>query len=291
VIWPAEKYSIRRYQVLHVYHFTRKQTRISLRRRATRLWLSRPLQTVWLALLICLTVFLCLLGIYGTAAMVICTAVSQLVAHSIRIRRPFRYLKNREKHDACMLVAPHANATEWHLYIGDRGVVDTLLNKPMLAIPEGKSAHFAARWFLFAHLLQLAVMTFVAAQKAWDGVSLAALLALHWVFNWSLHSQTLARDWLEGEGVDATAKTFEFGGRFAMIGAIQIFSRTDVTHWMDDILVPHPRRDGWLKSLKGDSPTGDFEAHDTKWIENMTEASLASAKILKQEFNEISNLV
>jgi hypothetical protein len=45
------------------------------------------------------------------------------------------------------------------------------------------------------------------------------------------------------------AKTFQFGGRTQMLNAIQVLSGSKVTSWMDDIIVPHPRRDAVLKHL------------------------------------------
>jgi hypothetical protein len=281
----TEEESIRRCQILHVYRFHRKQRKISLRRRLNQLQLSRPYHILWFFMRICVAVLLCLFGVYGTAAIIVCTSVSGLIAQSISIRRPSGYLKNNETHEACMLSASHENATEWHLYIGDRAVVDTLLNKVMFVVPEGRSVHLAATWFQFAHVLQLAAMTFVAAQKAWDGVCLVILLAIHWAFHWSLRSNTLAYDWLEREGVDAEVKSFEFGGRSAILGAIQVFSKTDIKSWMDNIMVPHPRREAWLKNLQGEEPKDIFDAHDAKWIEFTSEASLASAEVLESTFN------
>jgi len=281
----AEEELIRRYQILHVYRFHRKQRRKTLRCRLNQLRLSKLCYILWFAMLICVAIWLGLFGAYGTAAIIVCTSVSGLVALSVSIRRPSGYLRNNETHDPFMLSASHGNATEWHLYIGDRAIVDTLLNKPMFVVPEGQLAHLVARWFRFAHLLQLAAMTFVAAQKAWDGVCLVVLLAIHWAFHWSLRGKTVACDWLEREGVEAEVKSFEFGGRSAMLGAIQIFSRSDITSWMDKIMVPHPRRDAWLKRLQGEETTDDFDTHDARWIEFASEASLASAEVLERVFN------
>jgi hypothetical protein len=59
-----------------------------------------------------------------------------------------------------MLVAEHENASTWHLFMGDRGVVDSLLNKPLLIIPRQK---LTAAWLKGAHFFQLLTMTFVAS--------------------------------------------------------------------------------------------------------------------------------
>ncbi|KAK6860605.1 hypothetical protein PG995_004241 [Apiospora arundinis] len=242
---------VRRSQVLHVYQLYRKPGRRSLGDQISELRLSLPGQLLCFVVLIGIAVLLCLFGCFGSAALIACTSVSDLVAMGVTIRRPSTYLKNMEARDACMLTAPHENATEWHLYIGDRSIVDTLLNKPMFVVPEGRQAQLAARLFWFANLLQLAAMTFVAAQKGWDGVLMVVLLAIHWALRWSSSGQGLARDWLAREGVEAHVGSFEFGGRFAMMGAIQVFSGSTASRWMDNILAPHPRREAWLRILRG----------------------------------------
>ncbi|KAI0098180.1 hypothetical protein GGR51DRAFT_437618 [Nemania sp. FL0031] len=280
----AKNEEFRRYQILHVYQLRRVPKRRSIRDQFDQLRLSLSGQILYFFIFVSLSVLFGLLGSYGTATLIACTLVSELVALNTNIYRPSTYLKNNETYDACMLVASHENATEWHLYIGDRGIVDTLLNKPMFVLPDGPWANLASRWFWFANLLQFAAMTFVAAQKGWDGVWMAVLLATHWTLRYTLYGRTLARDWLEREGVEARVASFEFGGRYAMIGAIQVFSRSAVTRWMDDILVPHPRREAWLRSLRGEEPMGELDAHDTRWVESVSEAALAAASILKETF-------
>ncbi|KAI1091080.1 hypothetical protein F5B19DRAFT_460222 [Rostrohypoxylon terebratum] len=284
----AKKDDIRRYQLLHVYQLYQKPKKHSLKQSIDELCASTPGKIIWFILLICLTVFLCLLGNYGSATLIVCTSVSELVALNVIIRRPAGYLRNNEAHDACMLVASHENATEWHLYIGQRAIVDTLLNKPMFVVPDGKTAQFASRWFWFANILQFAAMTFVAAQKGWDGIWMVVLLGIHWGLRWSPFGGTLAHDWIEREGVGAEVKSFEFGGRFAMMGAIQLFSGSTATAWMANILVPHPRREAWLTRLRGEEPTEQLNEHDSKWLEYISEASFASAEVLTTEF-DVSN--
>ncbi|KAF7532344.1 hypothetical protein G7054_g8018 [Neopestalotiopsis clavispora] len=276
---------IRRYQVLHVYHFYRTPKQHSLRQRVSRLQMSVPGQLIWFSTYTALAVLLCLLGCFGSAALIVCNSISQLFALSITIERPSSYLRNNEMHDACMLVAPHENASEWHLYIGDRSVVDTMLNKPMFLIPNGRLVHLTASWLWFANLFQMAAMTFVAAQKGWDGVGMVALLAVHWVLRWSFSGRSLARDWLEREGIGAEVRSFEYGSRYAMLGAIQMLSGSTATRWMDNILVPHPRREAWLKALGVKEPTEAFDSHDQSWLEHTTEASLASADVLRSVFS------
>lgn len=189
----------------------------------------------------------------GTSAIIVCSAISRLALQSINIQRPPGYLQNNETHDACMLVATHQNAVEWHLYIGDRGVVDSLLNKAMFMVPNQPSMNLELTtwWLRFANALQLLGMTYVAAQKGWDGVCLVVLLALNWLLRRSFRAAGLASRWLTEEGVEVEVKSFKFTGRMAMLGAIQVFSGTKVTRWMDDIIVPHPRREAWLRRING----------------------------------------
>ncbi|KAK7219213.1 hypothetical protein V2G26_007216 [Clonostachys chloroleuca] len=162
---PTEQDSIRRFQTLHVYEFHRTHRRSSVGRRSGQLLHLLPAQIASWVLLMGLAVFFILFGCYGTSAIVICSTLSEIVAHNVKIVRPPTYLKNSERHDACMLVAAHENATEWHLYLEHRAIVDSLLNKQMFVVPSGPRIRFAAAWFWFAHLFQLAAVTFVAAQK------------------------------------------------------------------------------------------------------------------------------
>ncbi|KAI9903271.1 hypothetical protein N3K66_002623 [Trichothecium roseum] len=286
-----EEHSIRRHQILHVYQLRHEKRRPSLKQRANRLGQTKPAQAVLFTFSIGLVVLLSLWGCYGTAVIVLCVSVSKLVAQGVPIRRPAGYLKNNENHDACMLVASHENATEWHLYIGERAIVDTLLNKPMFAVPDQSSVTpLAARWFWLANLLQLAAMTFVSAQKGWDGVCLLAVLAAHWTYVLCLRG-SLADGWLQREGVGAKVEKFEFGGRTALLGAVQVLSKSPGADWMDKILVPHPRRAAWLRNLRGEEEEGEeagndaLGPHDSRWLKFATESSLAAAEVLETTFD------
>ncbi|KAG8409888.1 hypothetical protein J3458_018968 [Metarhizium acridum] len=104
---------------------------------------------------------------------------------------------------ASMLVASHDNAVEWSLFMGDRGIIDTLFNKPMFIVPEHRAVHWVAPWFRLSCVLQ----TFVAAQKGWDGVFLVALVGVQWVFHSVLRGPSLVRGWLECEGIDGKVET------------------------------------------------------------------------------------
>lgn len=174
---------------------------------------------------------------------------------------------------------------EWHLFTGDRGTVDTLLNKPMILLPNGTGTRIASLWFRCAHIIQLMAMTFVAAQKGWDGVCLVLFLAVDYAVSW-LGRHALTSNWLVQEQVDANIKTFEFPGRFGMIGAIQVFSGSKIVRWMDQVLVPHPRREFWLTMLElpdGKSPQypQNFNIEDQNKVERDRNMSKEGAEIIK----------
>ncbi|KAF4541547.1 uncharacterized protein LTHEOB_8542 [Lasiodiplodia theobromae] len=179
---------------------------------------------------------------------------------------------------------------EWHLYIGDRGVVDSLLNKAMFMVPNqmGTKLALVTWWLKAANALQLLGMTYVAAQKSWDGVCLVVLLSVNWLLRWGSRDAGLASRWLAQEGVEVDVKSFKFTGRMPMLGAIQIFTGTKITSWMDDIIPPHPRREAWLKRIHGFDidADGSWTSHDLSSIETSYKFSMAAAKVLKRELNK-----
>jgi len=93
-------------------------------------------------------------------------------------------------------------------------------------------------------------MTSTTAQKAWDGVMLVFLMLPDFLWRMQYQDRFLAGRWLEEEGVEVVAKKFEFTGRTMMLGAIQSFSGSQKTEWVDGIVTPHPRRDAWLERLR-----------------------------------------
>ncbi|RYP15982.1 hypothetical protein DL765_005379 [Monosporascus sp. GIB2] len=277
---------LRRHQVLHVFRFSRTERKgkcpgfvgfLDALRTSELYWAVCFLATISLA------VFLSLVGAYGTTALVLTSAISEVVAWSVKIRRPSTYLVNSESHDAFMLLASHQNATEWNLFTGDRGVVDSLLNKPMIVVPEGAWSRAAASWFWSAHLLQLVAMTFAAAQKGWDGVSMVALLAIHLALRCVFNRSARVDAWFRSEGLEADVKSFEFGGRIAMMGALQILGGGRSTRWMDDIIVPHPRREAWLKCIRSEDWKHGLAEGEQKLVASIAEASVASANFLAQK--------
>ncbi|KAK1071667.1 hypothetical protein LTR33_010396 [Friedmanniomyces endolithicus] len=237
-----------RSQILNIYEFGRKERATSSFRILQR---SMYWQPVLIGFLVGLCGLFAILGAFGTAAIALTCAVSRAFALSIRFERPRGYLQTTEDYDASMLVAAHRNAMEWHLFTGDRGVVDTLLNKPMIEVPKGSSRTRATSlWFRVADTTQLIAMTFTAANKGWDGLCLVLLLAAHYVLFWGLGRQSLAGDWLKQNDITVHTRCLEFSGRHPMIGTIQVLTETGNARWMDEILESTPRRATWLAALK-----------------------------------------
>ena len=222
------------------------------------------------------------------------SVVTQAVGQFLKMQRPPRFLENNETHSACMLLSSHKNSSTWYLYIGDRGIVDALLNKPMFSIPPfGK---YLAQWFRTAHVIQLLAMTFVAAQKGWDGLALVILLLLADAMHWRYRKTQLAQRWLRTEDICVKARSFEFTGRTAMLGAIHKMSGTKVATWMDEIMPPVSRRQAWLNRLSKDpnsnsSPDPDFEAlsrFDQDWVLLNSELATQAASVLQTGFGKKS---
>jgi hypothetical protein len=125
-------------------------------------------------------------------------------------------------------------------------------------------------------------MTFVAAQRGWDGVSLLGLLVVHWAVRWAFCGRDrMVDEWMRSEGVAAHVTSVEFQGRFAMLGAVQLYGGSAITSWMDDILVPHPRREAWLRCLDGQEPDPRLPENDRRLVASLAEASFAAADVLK----------
>jgi hypothetical protein len=232
-------------------------------------------------------------GIYGTAATLLSGSITQIVSHTIRINRPSGFLSSNEAHNGCMLVATHANASLWYLFVGDRGAIDSILNKAMVIIPQQR---FAAESFRIGDMVQLFAMTFVASQKGWDGVCLLALLLISTIVNFRFRHELVARMFCEENGVVIKQESFEISGRTPMLGAIQQLSGSRSWQWMDDILVPCPRREAWAKILS----TGNTDIHsfdekvrnltepDKRWVWMNTILTVRAAGILRTAINGIA---
>ncbi|KAL9005832.1 MAG: hypothetical protein Q9188_001414 [Gyalolechia gomerana] len=235
---------------------------------------------------------LCFLGAFGSAAIVFNGFLSKLVCRLLRTRRPNGYLENNENHEACMMSAVHENASTWCLYIGDRGVIDWPLNKTMLATPAATRMHMA--YFRFAHMVQLMAMTFVAAQKGIDGISLVVLLVLNYTLRYLLGRHRTARKWLGAECVSVDAHTFAFSGRTPMIGAIHMMSEARDAAWMETLIVPCPRIAVWLDELKCSAAMQGQLAQrmqtlspsDRSWVLLNTQLAVQASRLIRRELSQ-----
>ncbi|KAJ4861155.1 hypothetical protein T069G_06143 [Trichoderma breve] len=143
-------------------------------------------------------------------------------------------------------------------------------------------------------------MTYVAAQKGWDGVGLLVLIAVAWTLDYALYrDDRLAATWLRREGVSMKAWKCQFSGRTPMLGAIQLLKSNTVSSWMNQILAPSKRREAWLEMLQlgmlqSDCP--DFETLESKhtltgeidqsWVRNnwlLTHAAVKAIRVATGE--------
>ncbi|KAF8850752.1 hypothetical protein BDZ45DRAFT_751409 [Acephala macrosclerotiorum] len=154
--------SFRRYQTLHVLHFAKSPRRASWLSKLDKLLSSAFTTAVTFMFKVSLAVILTRFGMYGIAAIHLRNSTTQLVARAVKIGRPSSFPDNNEDHDACMLVGTHQNSPLWYLFVGDRGTADSLLNKPMVVIPQQLGAAVCLRT---VHIIQLLAMKFVASQK------------------------------------------------------------------------------------------------------------------------------
>ena len=197
---------------------------------------------------------------------------------------------NNENHDACMLSAVHENAQTWYLYMGDRGVIDWMLNKTMLQTPSANRLQMA--YFRLAHILQLLAMTFVAAQKGVDGVCLLVLLASTHGFQYLFGGHKRARQWLEAENVAIDAHTFRFSGRTPMIGAVHALSQARNAEWMETLIAPCPRISSWLDGLSTRvDPSvrrdlGALSSSDRTWVVLNTQLTIEAERLIRHELKE-----
>ncbi|KAI9763451.1 MAG: hypothetical protein M1839_006449 [Geoglossum umbratile] len=287
---PYGPTGFRRYQTLHVFKFSRETVKLPWRHRVLflpPLWLTGAASFIQTGV----AVVLVLSGIYGTAAVILTVAISQLTCHFLQLQRPPLYLNNNETHDACMLAATHENSSTWWLYIGDRGVVDSLLNKPMISLPPSSSKRLSY-WFRIAHVIQLLSMTYVAAQKGWDGICMLILIIAAYLCHWPYRDHHIGQLWLDQEGITAETKSFRFGGRTQMIGAIHAFSGTKVTTWMDAIIAPSPRRQAWLRRLSGidtSQEVNDLEPSDRSWVVLHSDLAMEATRVLQREMNGLAS--
>ena len=291
-----------RAQILHVVTCSRQNSKLPIYARLYHALQSPLAEILWLLTLLGLVVVLCLFGSYGTANVVLSGGTSKIMCKFLPIQRPSGYLQNNESHDACMLTAIHDNASIWYLYRGDRSVVDWLLNKTMIVIPRSRSTGILYYYFRFAHCHQLLAMTYVAAQKGWDGVCLLCLMIIVWTGTLLLNTKWPAAGWTQREKVGFEATSFKFTGRAPMIGAVQMISDRRIlrktqgnahrnTTWMDTILAPCARRERWTDRLLclatnqevSSNDLGGLDIPDRQWLEKTTRLSVEAAQCIESE--------
>jgi hypothetical protein len=297
-------------QVLHVVNCSRQNSKIPIYARLRHALQSTLAEILWLLTLLGLVIVLCLFGSYGTANVVLSGGTSKIMCKFLPIRRPPGYLQNNESHNACMLTAIHENASTWYLYRGDRSVIDWLLNKTMIAMPRSRSTKILYYYFRFAHYHQLLAMTYVAAQKGWDGVCLLCLMIVVWTGTLLFNTKWPAAEWMQREKVGLEVRSFEFTGRSPMIGAVQIISDQRIlqktqgnahrnTTWMDTILAPCARRDRWTDRLLclatnqeiSSNDLGGLDLPDQQWLEKTTRLSVEAAQCIESETASCNGVV
>ena len=279
----------RRHQTLHIISLSRKVHVSSIQGKFSQCGTSQCGEILYTVLLVSTAVMFCMLGAYGSAAVVLSGVVSKTACRFLRAERPAGYLENNENHEACMLSSVHGNASTWYLYIGDRGVVDWLLNKTMLSTPSAGA--ILTGYFRLAHLLQLLAMTYIAAQKGVDGVSLILLMLVNSALQWLFGHHRLAKQWLQKEDVSVNAHTFEFSGRTPMIGAIHMISAAKDGEWMNTLLAPCPRLKVWLDELKctADMRTKLDRDHkklspsDRAWVLLNSQLAIEASRLIMRE--------
>ena len=291
-------------QTLRIIYLYQKEAAIDTQRYLSWSVWSLLVDISWVLVLLGLVIILCLAGAYGTASIVLSGITSRIFCRYLCIQRPKGYLQNNETHDACMLTAIHENASVWVLYRGDRSIVDWLLNKTMITAPQPSSAMYY--YFRLAHYHQLLAMTYVAAQKGWDGFCLLSLMILVWITRALLDRTSPAAEWTKTEGVAFRTRSFEFSGRTPMIGAVQMLSDSRIvpgrmgnfhrnTTWMDSILAPCKRRQSWTDGLlsittqKNVLPNAShsLDQSDQNWVERMTKLSVEAVKCIESNMVEM----
>lgn len=235
--------------------------------------------------------FLISLGCIGSGTLLVIGGLSHCFSQMVEIKRSPLYLHNRETHQGCMLVASHDNATIWTLYVGERGLIDSLLNKPMVEI--GNTHPLILNWFRFAEILQVCAMTYVAGEMGWDAIFLLILIAIWSITQFNARNKH-ATSWLREERYTTKVFACEFTGRSELLGAVQLLSTEKNTYWMKDILAPAPRRDVWLQKVgvmdsEPDSLAMHFASlnkHDQLWINATGMQTLAGYHLIKQRLEE-----
>ncbi|PTB68391.1 hypothetical protein BBK36DRAFT_1114246 [Trichoderma citrinoviride] len=288
----------RRFQTLYIIDCTvDAERRKGVRATISGTWLSTLGEGVFLLILLGAGAVTVLFGLYGTAAAILLSAVFRTARSYIKVITPPGYLENNEPNqvDGCMLAAIHENASTWYLYRGSRAVVDGLLNKPMILDITARPNRMLALTLRALSAFQILTMTYVAAQKGWDGVGLLVLIVVAWTLDCVLYNDDkLAAGWLQRENVTMKAWRCQFSGRTAMLGSIQMLKTSTVASWMDQILAPSERRAKWLEMLSLDRPDFDTrgreltdkEEGELKWVKNNWLLTRAAVDAIRNAMGE-----
>ena len=134
-------------------------------------------------------------------------------------------------------------------------------------------------------------MTYVAAQKGVDGVSLVLLMLVNSALQWLFGYHRLAKQWLQKEDVSINAHTFEFSGRTPMIGAIHMISAAKDGEWMNTLLAPCPRLKVWLDELKCTAETRTkldrdhkkLSPSDRAWVLLNSQLAIEASRLIMRE--------
>lgn len=137
-------------------------------------------------------------------------------------------------------------------------------------------------------------MTFVAAQKGVDGISLVVLLLVSHAFHYLFGGHRLARQWLEAEHVSIDAHTFRFSGRTPMIGAIHMISEARDAAWMDTLLAPCPRIKVWLDEMKCaadvkgqvDLDMKVLSSSDRAWVLLNAQLAIEAGRLIRRKLSQ-----
>lgn len=288
-ILPVQNPNFRRYQMLHIFECSQPGVGpldpVPHWSHLGSTSQDIAFELVPITLLLGLFTVTILFGMYGTSTAILIMVFFRIARQLIRPIRPEGYLVNNEPGaTGCMLVALHENASTWYLYTGSRGVIDALLNKPMIKEITSPLSGTRLLGLMLRGLgyLQLIAMTYVAAQKGWDGVGLLALVVVAGIFDVVIYGDgNMAALWLNRSGVAITAKSFCFSGRTAMLGAIQKLKGTDNNSWMDSILPQSDRRDVWLARLAGEGLMKDLSAEDMNWVDRNESLTLRAVETIR----------
>lgn len=282
----ASETQFRRPQRLRIFHCRRQEYKRLSKINPSEWQNKAPTTTLYVIAMVGVAVVLGLYGLFGTCACLVISVISTATCRLVKFRRVTNFLKSNERDesgglrpDGCMLCAAHPNSYEWDLFVGDRGIIDALLNKPMIEI-EDVTSQWLILWFRSADVLQLLAMTFAAAQKGWDGVALVILMLSDWlvVFIASIGGR-MVQNFMKNNDLSVKVWTLDFPGklsrrqtcrvltcllgRVAMLAAIHCCSESHCWTWMDDIIVSTPRRDALLRQS---------QQEDLRHVQTLSEA-------------------